>query len=197
MGYSALRAGLATVPITVIMLLLSGRIGALAQRIGPRLPMTVGPVVAGGGLALLCLARPGASYVSGVLPGVVVFGFGLAITVAPLTSAVLAAVAEEHVGAASGVNNAVSRLAGLLAVAVLPLAAGLDTANGGGGLGDGFGTAMLISAGLCVLGGVVAALTVGPGTPVRAHALPALNHACQSPRTREPGGAAVGAPPAA
>jgi EmrB/QacA subfamily drug resistance transporter len=186
MGYSALRAGLATVPITVIMLLLSGRIGGLAQRIGPRIPMTAGPLVAGAGLALLCLARPGASYQSGVLPGVTVFGFGLAITVAPLTSAVLAAVAEEHVGAASGVNNAVSRLAGLLAVAVLPLAAGLDTTAADGPLGDGFGVAMLISAGLCALGGVVAALTVGPGTLVRAHPLPALNHACQSPRTREP-----------
>jgi EmrB/QacA subfamily drug resistance transporter len=189
MGYSALRAGLATVPITVIMLLLSGRIGGLAQRIGPRIPMTVGPLVAGAGLALLCLARPGASYVGGVLPGVVVFGFGLAITVAPLTSAVLASVTEEHVGAASGVNNAVSRLAGLLAVAVLPLAAGLDMGSGGGPLGDGFGTAMLISAGLCVVGAGIAALTVGPGTPVRAHTLPALNHACQSPRTRELSGA--------
>ncbi|MGH3096779.1 MAG: MFS transporter [Streptosporangiales bacterium] len=182
MGYSAIYAGLATLPITVIMLLLSGRIGGLAQRTGPRLPMTVGPLVAGAGLALLSLARPGASYLGGVFPGVVVFGFGLAITVAPLTSAVLAAVDEHHVGAASGANNAISRLAGLLAVAVLPLAAGLDTS--GGSLGDGFATAMFISAALCGLGGLVAAMTVDRVTPVRTHTLPAVNQACQHPCTR-------------
>lgn len=183
MGYSALGAGLATLPTTVIMLLLSGRMGGLAARTGPRLPMTVGPLVAGAGLALLSLARPGATYLGGVFPGVVVFGFGLAITVAPLTSAVLAAVDEQHVGAASGANNAISRLAGLLAVAVLPLAAGLDTTSGGS-LGTGFATAMFISAGLCGLGGVVAAVTVGRGTPVGTHTLPAVNQGCQHPCTR-------------
>lgn len=183
MGYSAFYAGLATLPTTVIMLLLSGRIGGLAQRTGPRLPMTVGPLVAGAGLALLSLARPGASYLVGVFPGVVVFGFGLAITVAPLTSAVLAAVDEQHVGAASGANNAISRLAGLLAVAVLPLAAGLDTTSGGA-LGPGFATAMFISAALCGFGGLVAAVTIGKRTPVQAHTLPAVNQACQHPCTR-------------
>ncbi|HEY9289961.1 MAG TPA: MFS transporter, partial [Microlunatus sp.] len=119
MGYSATEAGLATLPTTVIMLLLSGRIGGLAQRTGPRLPMTIGPVVAGIGLTLLIMAQPGRGYLPGVLPGVTVLGLGLAITVAPLTSAVLA-VDEDHVGAASGTNNAVSRLAGMLAVAILP-----------------------------------------------------------------------------
>jgi hypothetical protein len=118
-----------------------------------------------------------------VFPGVVVFGFGLAITVSPLTSAVLAGADEDHVGAASGTNNAISRLAGLLAVAVLPLAAGLDTSSGGS-LGSGFATAMYISAALCGLGGLIAAATVGDRAPVRSHALPAVNQGCQHPCTR-------------
>lgn len=194
MGYSALDAGLATLPTTVIMLLLSGRIGGLAQRTGPRLPMSVGPVVAGAGLALLARAQPGASYLAGVFPGMVVFGLGLATTVAPLTSAVLAATNEQHVGVASGVNNAISRLAGLLAVAILPLAAGLDTTSGGS-LGGGFATAMYICAILCGAGGLVAAVTIGEHTAVRAHALPAVNQACQDPGTRtQPAG---GEPPQA
>jgi MFS family permease len=191
LGYSALDAGLATLPMTVIMLLLSGRIGALAQRVGPRWPMTIGPLVAGAGLALLALARPGASYLTGVLPGVAVFGLGMAVTVAPLTSTVLAAVTEEHVGAASGANNAVSRIASLLAVAVLPLVAGLDTAATGAALGLGFVRAMLISAVLCGVGAAVAAVTIDRGTPVAAHALPGVNQACGSPSTRTQGGASA------
>lgn len=186
MKYSPLHAGLATLPTTVIMLLLSERMGGLARRTGPRLPMTIGPLVAGAGLALLAMAQPGVTYFAGVFPGVTVFGLGLAITVAPLTSAVLAAVDERHVGAASGANNAISRLAGLLSIAVLPLAAGIDTMSGGP-LGAGFALAMFISAVLCALGGAVAALTVGKGVPVRLYTLPAINQACQHPRTREPG----------
>ena len=131
LGYTATAAGLSFLPFTVIMLLLSSRVGAVAQRIGPRWPMTIGPLVAGGGLALLVRAVPGASYLSGVLPGIAVFGLGMALTVAPLTSAVMASVDEQHVGTASGVNNAVSRIASLLAVAVLPLAVGLDNTGTG------------------------------------------------------------------
>jgi hypothetical protein len=187
MGYTALAAGLAFLPFTVIMLLLSSRIGALAQRVGPRWPMTIGPLVAGAGLALLVRAVPGASYLSGVLPGIAVFGLGMAITVAPLTSAVLASVEEEHVGAASGANNAISRIASLLAVAVLPLAVGLGN-SGTGPLGPGFAHAMLISAALCGLGGVTALLTIKRQTPVQLHTLPGLTQPCQQPstRTRQP-----------
>ncbi len=118
-------------PFTVLMLLLSRLVGGLTQRTGPRLPMTVGPLVTAVGFVLLTRAVPGAGYVAGVLPGVGIFGLGMAITVAPLTTAVLASVDEEHVGAASGANNAVSRVASLLAVAVLPLVAGLDTGGDG------------------------------------------------------------------
>ncbi|RAY14666.1 MFS transporter [Actinomadura craniellae] len=184
LGYSALEAGLATLPMTVIMMTLSGRMGALAQRIGARPLMTAGPLVAGLGLALMMLARPGTGYVAGVLPGVLVFGLGMALTVAPLTSTVLASVDEGHVGAASGANNAVARLANLLAVAVLPLLAGLDM-NGGGPLGDGFGRAMMISAVLCALGGVISWFTVRRTVRVRTHPLPGVNQACQDPCTRE------------
>lgn len=184
LGYSAIAAGLATLPITVIMLLLSSRMGALAQRTGPRLPMTAGPCGCAAGLVLMMLAVPGSSYVTAVLPGVVVFGLGLAVTVAPLTSAVLASVPEERAGIASGVNNAISRAAGLLAVAVLPLAAGLTETGTGAPLGPGYGRAMLISAGLCALGGLLAWLTIDRAVPVRSYTLPGVNQACQDPCTR-------------
>jgi MFS family permease len=157
MGYSALDSGASLLPFTVLMLLLAGRIGALAQRVGARGAMTVGPVVVGVGLALLVRAVPGESYFGGVFPGVLVFGLGMSITVPPLTSTVLAAVPEDNVGAASGTNNAVSRVAGLLAVAVLPVAAGVDTH---GSLGPGFGRAVLIGAVLCLVAGFAAFLTV-------------------------------------
>jgi EmrB/QacA subfamily drug resistance transporter len=185
LGYTATAAGLAFLPFTVIMLLLSSRIGALAQRIGPRWPMTIGPLVAGAGLALLVRAVPGASYLTGILPGIAVFGLGMAITVAPLTSTVMASVEEQHVGAASGVNNAVSRIASLLAVAVLPLAVGLGN-SGTGPLGPGFTYAMLISAALCGLGGITALLTITRQTPVQLHILPGLTQSCQQPSTRTP-----------
>jgi EmrB/QacA subfamily drug resistance transporter len=118
-GYTPLEAGLATTPISVILFLLSPRFGRIASGIGPRLPMTFGPIVAGLGMLLLLRVDASADYVSQVLPGVLVFGLGLAATVAPLTATVLDSVEERHVGIASGINNAVSRVAGLLAIAVI------------------------------------------------------------------------------
>jgi EmrB/QacA subfamily drug resistance transporter len=118
-GYSALGAGLATLPLTVIMFLLSKRFGALADRLGPRLFMGVGPLVAGVGIALFARIDASADYVADVLPAVLVFGFGLSMTVAPLTATVLGGVAEAHAGMASAINNATARIAGLLAVAAL------------------------------------------------------------------------------
>jgi EmrB/QacA subfamily drug resistance transporter len=118
-GYSALEAGLATTPISLILFVLSPRWGRLSSGTGPRLPMTIGPVV--GGLGLLMMMRVGSSadYLTEVLPAIVVFGLGLSATVAPLTATVLDSVEEHHVGIASGVNNGVSRVAGLLAIAIL------------------------------------------------------------------------------
>jgi EmrB/QacA subfamily drug resistance transporter len=165
-GYSPIAAGASLLPLTIITLLLSPRAGALAQRIGPRLPMTVGPIVVGLGLLLYVRIAPGASFWTDVLPGSVVLGLGLACTVAPLTSTVLGAVDDEHVGVASGVNNAVARLAGLLAVAVLPGAVGLDVAADVEAVTEGFHRAMMVSAVLCFLGGAIAFATIRKGLVV-------------------------------
>lgn len=185
LGYSAIAAGSALLPITVIMLLLSARFGRLAQQIGPRLPMTVGPFVVGAGLLMLSQVADGTSYLTGVLPAVIVLGFGLAITVAPLTAAVLAAVEDHHVGVASGVNNAVARVAGLLAVAVLPAVAGLETASTAAAFTDGYQTALFISAGLAAFGGIVSWLTIRTAAEVRTPTQASINYACQDPCIRE------------
>ncbi len=161
-GYSPLAAGTALVPVTLIMTGLSGRSGALAARRGPRLQLAAGPLAMAVATLLLSRVGSGATYVLDVLPGVVLFGLGLATTVAPLTTTVLAAAPDRHAGLASGVNNAVARTAGLLAVAVVPVAAGI----GGTDYQDperfasGFRTAAYVMAGLLVLGGLLAAATV-------------------------------------
>jgi EmrB/QacA subfamily drug resistance transporter len=118
-GYSPLEAGLATTPISVLLFVLSPRFGRIASGVGPRLPMTVGPIVGGIGLLLMLRVGSDADYVADVLPAILVFGLGLSATVAPLTATVLDSVEERHVGIASGINNGVSRVAGLLAIAVL------------------------------------------------------------------------------
>ncbi|NDK88818.1 DHA2 family efflux MFS transporter permease subunit [Gordonia desulfuricans] len=183
LGYSAFEAGAAMFPSTLIMLFGSPVSGRLAQRTGPRIPMTVGPVIAGIGLALMARVTPGASYLGAVFPAVVVFGLGMAVTVAPLTAAALGAVDDARAGTASGVNNAVARVAGLVAVAVLPAVAGLDVGPGQP-LGTGFGVAMWIAAGCCAAGGVVAASTIRRGAGFRPQVLPAVNSACQDAVTR-------------
>ena len=162
LGYSPIAAGAASLPVTALMLALSARSGALAQRIGARIPLTVGPLVIALGLLLLTRIEPGDRYLSSVLPGVVVFGLGLTLVVAPVTATVLAAADSRHSGIASGINNAVSRVAGLLAVAVLPLIAGLtgDAFYDPAAMTEGFRMAMAVCAGLAVLGGILAWLTI-------------------------------------
>jgi EmrB/QacA subfamily drug resistance transporter len=118
-GYTPIAAGLALLPITIVMFLFSRRFAALADRLGPHYFMGIGPLVAGAGLLLMVRINASAGYVSQVLPGVLVFAFGLAATVAPLTATVLGSVSVSHSGIASGVNNAVARVAGLLAIAAL------------------------------------------------------------------------------
>ncbi|MBO0807800.1 MAG: MFS transporter, partial [Actinobacteria bacterium] len=161
-GYSPLASGLALLPLTFIMLALSARSGRLASQIGPRLQMSVGPIVVGAGFALLTLATQGSSYVAYVLPAVIVFGLGLAITVAPLTATAMSSAPAELSGIASAVNNDVARFGGLLAVAVLPPLAGITgTAYlHPAALAAGFRTAVLIAAGMCVAGGLLAAVTI-------------------------------------
>ena len=118
-GYSAFQAGLALLPITVIMFFLSRRFGALADRIGPRLPMAVGPLIAAAGFLLFNRMDSDVAYVSDVLPGVLLLGLGLSVTVAPLTATALGAVPQAHAGIASGVNNAIARVASLVAIALV------------------------------------------------------------------------------
>jgi EmrB/QacA subfamily drug resistance transporter len=139
-GYSPLEAGLATTPISILMFFLSPRFGRMASGTGPRLPMTAGPIAGGVGLLLLMRIDTGASYLVDVLPGLIVFGVGLSATVAPLTATVLDSVDEHRVGIASGVNNGVSRVAGLLAIAVL---GAVISAGFGAKLDDQLGTAPL------------------------------------------------------
>jgi EmrB/QacA subfamily drug resistance transporter len=184
LGYSAIEAGSALLPITVLMLLLSARAGRLAQRIGPRLPMTVGPLVVAAALLLLSRIRPGDSYLAGVFPGVAVLGLGLALTVAPLTAAVLAAVEDRHMGVGSGVNNAVARVGALLSVAVLPVAVGLTGDATAAEFTTGVGRALVVSAGLALLGGAVAAITIRRAVAHRPTTQASFNQSCHDPCVR-------------
>lgn len=161
-GYSPIAAGVATLPITALMLVLSARAGRIAGRIGPRVPMTVGPLLSALGLLLMLRIGPGSTYATDVLPAVVVFGLGLSALVAPLTGAVLGAVSTDRAGIASGVNNAVARTSQLLAVAALPALAGIAGSDYAAPevFSDGFHTAMLMCAGLLVIGAVIAAVLI-------------------------------------
>ena len=159
LGYSALEAGAASLPVTVLMMLFAARSGAIAQRIGPRLQMVVGPLVVATGFALMSRIAPGSRYLTTVLPPVFVFGLGLVITVAPLTATVLAAVSDQYAGVGSAINNAVARVASLLAIAVLPSLAGIASTDPTS-LGNGFSRAMWICAALSVVGSAICALTI-------------------------------------
>jgi EmrB/QacA subfamily drug resistance transporter len=174
-GYSALESGLATMPTTIVMFLLSKRLGALADRLGPRLFMGCGPLLAATGLLLYLRTGADAPYLSEVFPAVLVFALGLSMTVAPLTATVLADADEHNAGIASGVNNALARIAGLLAVAALGIiVSGAITV-------EGFHRVMGIGAGLVALGGILGLVgIVNPGRDVECAGCP--------------GGALAGAP---
>lgn len=156
MGYSALAAGAAGLPITILLALLSSRVGGLVSRIGPRWFLAVGPPVMAVGLLWLSAAGPGDTYVRSVLPGMLVFAGGLVLVVAPVTTAALIDIGPQLSGTASGVNNAVARVAGLIAIAVLPAAAGISP--DGTGLAGGYGRALVIAAVVCAIGGAIAAI---------------------------------------
>ncbi|HLU52629.1 MAG TPA: MFS transporter [Acidimicrobiia bacterium] len=157
-GYSATGAGAATMPVSALLLVGSPPMGRVMQRIGPRLPLTVGNALLAAGMLMMISIGEGSSYLTGVLPPLVVFGIGLTLMVTPVTATVLSAIEDRFSGLASGVNNAVARTGQLLAVAALPAAAGLT----GGDFADpvafaaGFRVAMIVSAVLCALGAVLA-----------------------------------------
>lgn len=153
-GYSALAAGMASIPITLILIALSSRFGALSGTYGPRFFMAVGPTISGIGALMLLMVQVPADYVTQLLPGIVVFGLGLAMTVAPLTSAILGSIKQSQAGIGSAVNNAVSRIAGLLAIAAIGIFIGTSVDLAG------FHIGMIICAILLMLGGVVSAVSI-------------------------------------
>ncbi len=148
-GYSALAASVATMPVSIVMFLFSGRFGKLSGRYGPRLFMTFGPIIAACGFLLMIRVQPDVRYVTDLLPGVLLFALGLTTTVAPLTSAVLGDIDADRAGIASAVNNAVARVAGLIAIAFIGVITGphLDI--------HGFRRVLVASASLMIAGGVV------------------------------------------
>ncbi|CAL9275203.1 Multidrug resistance protein Stp [Streptomyces sp. SudanB5_2050] len=181
-GWSALAAGTALLPTTVLMLLLSARSGDLGERIGPRLQLSVGPLLCAAGMLLMLRVGPGASYTADVLPALLVLGLGMVTLVAPLTATVLASVDTARAGLASGINNAAARAAGLVAVAALPLLTGMgeEAYRSPEAFDAAFGPAMLICAGVLVAGSLVAVTTVRRPAPD-----------CRRPQCRTHGSVAV------
>jgi EmrB/QacA subfamily drug resistance transporter len=163
LGYTALQAGAATLPVTILLLIGSGPSGAIAQRFGPRIPLTAGAVLTGAGLLLMARIHPGDGYLAAVLPSLAVFGAGLAALITPITATVLASVDARHSGIASAVNNALSRLGQMIAVAALPLAAGLSGTDFEDPvkLAAGFPVAMTVAAGASFAAALLAWTTIG------------------------------------
>ncbi len=173
-GYSPLLSGFALIPLTICLLLLSSESGALSQRIGPRLQMTVGPFIAAAGVLLLIRVGPHANYVTEVLPGVLLFGLGLATLVAPLTTTVLGAAPVDQAGIASGVNNALARASSLLTVAVMPLLVGLrgEEYRQPAALHSAYQQIMLICACMLAAGGLLGGLFIRNPARTPVHELP-------------------------
>ena len=168
LGYTPLQSGAALLPITVVMLTLSARSGALAQRIGARPFLTLGPLLFGLGVLAIRTIEPGDDYWTDILPPLVLFALGLVSLAAPVTAVALQGAGTRHAGVASGVNNAVARTAQLLAIAVLPPLAGLsgDAYTDPVAVAEAFRTAMTICAGVAAMGAVIGYITIrGPATP--------------------------------
>jgi MFS family permease len=156
-GYSPVQAGLAMLPLPILMASLSPTIGGLAAKMGPRIPLTVGPAIVGAGMLLASLVTADSSYWTGAFPMVLVMAIGMTIAVAPLTASVLGSVEEQHVAMASGLNSAVARTGGLIATALL----GAVLSSSGEQLFGGFHQAMYISGAVAALASVVALTTLG------------------------------------
>ncbi|HYW16762.1 MAG TPA: MFS transporter [Allosphingosinicella sp.] len=157
-GYSPMEAGAALLPLPAVIGLASRAMGAVAARIGPRLPLTVGPLIVAAGFALAARIGEGGSYWTSVLPAVLVIAIGMAGAVAPLTTAVMASVDDDHVGTANGFNSAVARTGGLIATALV----GGVLAARGEALADAFGIAALVAAGAAAVAGLSALILLKP-----------------------------------
>ncbi|WP_445526502.1 MFS transporter [Streptomyces cyslabdanicus] len=199
-GYSPLEAGTALLPTTVLMLLFSARSAALADRIGPRLPLTAGPLLCAAALLLMLRVGAGADYLTDVLPALLVMGAGMVTLVAPLTATVLASVDTARAGLASGINNAAARAAGLIAVAALPLLAGMgpEAYRSADAFDAAFHRAMPICAAVLVVGAVLAFATVRrPARGCRRPECRTHGSVTTPPLETGRGGAASGTAPAA
>jgi EmrB/QacA subfamily drug resistance transporter len=190
-GFSPLVAGLGTMPLTVLMLLLSRSSARLGERVGPRVPLTAGPLIAAGGLLLMLRIHAGATYLVDVLPASVLLGLGMTLLVAPLTATALNAVETRRAGLASGVNNAAARTGSLLMVAALPALVGLSGAEyrSAGAVNNAFRGAVVICAGLMVAAGLLSWVTMpgGPAEPVaggrQRGELPSIDQPCRGADT--------------
>jgi MFS family permease len=153
-GYSAIQAGLALMPVTLLMFFLSPRFGALSGKFGPRWFMTFGPLLGSLGFFLMLNVDKHVSYWPQLLPGIVLFGIGLSATVSPLTSAVLGSIDSKQAGIGSAVNNAIARIAGLVAIAFIGIVTGshLDV--------DGFRRGVILTAILLAVGGLISAIGI-------------------------------------
>jgi hypothetical protein len=153
-GYTAIQAGMAVLPVTLIMFVLSSRFGALAGTYGPRLFMSIGPILGGIGFLTMLSVDESVSYWTQIFPGILLFGLGLSITVAPLTSAILGSIDSRHAGIGSAVNNAIARIAGLVAIASLGVVIGtqLDL--------DGFHRGIIVAAALFIAGGIISLIGI-------------------------------------
>jgi EmrB/QacA subfamily drug resistance transporter len=188
LGYSALAAGAALVPMQLVMFVLSPGAGTFANRFGPRWLITAGPLVVAAGMVTLALVGDGARYALHVLPGVLLLGLGMATLVGPVVASVFAAVGEEDVGIAAAMNNTLARTGALLAVSFLPYAAGMTGNAGAAVLSAGYQRAMLMAAGVCVLAAVIGCVTVGRCVPLFTSrpAIPAMVCGMQSLPTEVP-----------
>jgi EmrB/QacA subfamily drug resistance transporter len=165
-GWSALKSGTALVPTTILMFLFSAKSGALAERIHPRVQLTIGPLLMAAGLLLLTRIGPDASWATDVLPGSIVLGLGLVTFLAPLTATVMASVSSDHVSIASGVNNAIARTANLAALAVIPVVSGLSSATGAAEVTHAFRVSLVIAAAIAAAAAPIS--LIGLSSPVRA-----------------------------
>jgi EmrB/QacA subfamily drug resistance transporter len=183
LGYSATEAGAALIPESAVFLLVSPFIGGLVARVGTRWPMAIGILVVAGGFAWLSAARPGQSYVQAILPGALLWGLGIGLTVAPLTAGVLAAVDDADLGEASAINDAASRVGGVVLIALVPALLGVGGSDElAGPLANRYQTAMLVMAALSVVAAIITVMFVARGRPSAAQ-LPATPrvHGCAVP----------------
>ncbi|HEY6747970.1 MAG TPA: DHA2 family efflux MFS transporter permease subunit [Mycobacteriales bacterium] len=186
LGYSASEAGAALIPESAVFLLVSPLVGGLVARVGTRWPMTIGILIVAAGFGWLSAARPGQPYAQAILPGALLWGLGIGLTVAPLTAGVLAAVDDSDLGEASAINDAASRVGGVILIGLVPVLLGAGSSRSlGGPLARNYQSAMVVMAALSVVAALITAVFVSRGRAA-VRQLPAVTprvHGCAAPVT--------------